>query len=229
MSPSIRTSTLMSVFLGLFATASIAADLPETTHDGLQLVPGSKVRALYAEPGASLAAYKRIALLDCYVAFKKDWQRDQNSSGLRVSSADMQRIRTGVAEMFREAFTKELQDGGYQMTTEGGEDVLILRPAIINLDVSAPDTMSAGMGRTFSTSAGSMTLFVEFLDGATGEILLRAVDAAAARDSGRMMWQSSVTNKAEADRMFGKWAKLARDGLDRARASGAAIIPAPQK
>jgi hypothetical protein len=38
---------------------------------------------------------------------------------------------------------------------------------------------------------------------------------------GFMTWQSSVTNRSEADRMLKKWAGLARAALDRARASTA--------
>ena len=33
---------------------------------------------------------------------------------------------------------------------------MIVRPAIINLDVTAPDTPTAGRSRTYSSSAGEM-------------------------------------------------------------------------
>ena len=79
-----------------------------------------------------------------------------------------------------------------------GENVLILRPAIINLDVSAPDTNSAGMQRAYTTSAGEMTLLLELLDATTGEVLVRIVDRRQAMDTGRMQWSNSVTNAAEA-------------------------------
>ncbi len=36
-----------------------------------------------------------------------------------------------------------------------------------------------------------------------------------------MMWQNSVTNRAEADRMLRKWAVLLHEALDRARAQQA--------
>ncbi len=66
--------------------------------------------------------------------------------------------------------------------------------------------------------AGALTLALEVYAGASGEILVRAVDPKEARDNGRMMWQTSVTNRAEADRMLRKWAVLLREALDRARA-----------
>ena len=40
----------------------------------------------------------RVALLDCEVAFKKNWQRDQNqTSAFRVTKKDMDEIRVKLA------------------------------------------------------------------------------------------------------------------------------------
>jgi len=203
------------------ACASAVADAAtETSYDGLQLVPSKNVQMLYVRPGASFAPYQRVAIADCYVAFRKNWQRDQNSSGLRVSAKDMERIKTNLAADFRKIFVETLQkDGGYQVVDQVGDDVLVVRPAIIDLDVAAPDKQAPGRSRTFATSAGAMTLYLELYDGATGEILARVVDPREGRDLGRMMWQNSVTNKAEADRMLRRWAELMRNALERARAN----------
>ena len=219
----INRAIVAMAFFGLWSMAALAAgDLPQTSHDGLQLVPSKDVEVLYLRPGASLEPYKRVAILDCFVAFRKNWQREQNSSGLRVSSADMNRIKKKLAEEFNKIFVDELQNkGGYEVVDEAGEDVLILRPAIIDLDISSPDTLNTGMGRSFSTSAGEMTLYLEVLDGGSGEIQARIVDGESSRDNGRLMWQNSITNRQEADRLLRKWAALMRGALDRARASGA--------
>lgn len=213
----IQRKLLMGLILCAFANVAFGAKPPETSYDGLVLTPSKNVEMLYTRPGATLAPYNKIALLDCFVAFKKNWQRDQSRSGIRVSSSDMERIKKSLAEDFRKIFSEELGKGGYTLTDTAGEDVLILRPAIIDLDITAPDTMTAGRSRSFSTSAGAMTLYIELFDGATGEILGRAIDRRAARDKGYMTWQTSVTNRAEADRMLRKWAELARKGLDNAR------------
>ncbi len=213
-----RLFTLLFLFIG----GAVAAELPQTSHDGLQLVPSKEVQVLYVRPGATLAPYKRVALLDCYVAFRKNWQRDQNTSGTRVTAKDMEGIKTALAQGFRESFTSELQKGGYEMVSDAdGDDVLVLRPAIVNLDITAPDVMTAGRSRTFATSAGSMTLYLEVFDGASGEILARVLDPEAAYEDVRLTWQNSVTNRSEAKRILDRWAKLARTALDRARAAPA--------
>jgi hypothetical protein len=137
-------STLISsvlTLLILISTPAFARDLPETTEDGLQRVPDSKMAVVYAEPGADLAGYQRIQLLDAYVAFKKNWAREQNrmsAQAMRVTSGDMEKIKKNLAEDFRILFTDVLESGGYTLTGETADDVLLVRPAIINLDVAAP-------------------------------------------------------------------------------------------
>ena len=74
--------------------------------------------------------------------------------------------------------------------------------------------MSAGRSYTLSESAGGMTLYLEIFDSVTGQILARAIDRQEDRGTGRIQWQNSVTNKAEADRMLRRWASALRERLD---------------
>jgi hypothetical protein len=60
--------------------AQAAEPPPQTTADGLQLAKSSKTRLVYLKPGATFSQYDRVAILDCYVEFEKDWQKDYNSS-----------------------------------------------------------------------------------------------------------------------------------------------------
>jgi hypothetical protein len=164
-------------------------------------------------------------ILDCHVAFKKNWQRDQNrdrkSVSNRASDSDMERIKEDMAQVFQEVFVEELDtQGGYQVVDEVGDDVLIIRPAIIDLDVTAPDTGSASRSRTFTSSAGAATLYVELYDSVTGEILARAIDRKAARDYGHMTWSNRVSNSAEAKRVLRQWAGLLRQRLDEVHGKG---------
>ncbi len=92
-------------------------------------------------------------------------------------------------------------------------------PAIIDLDIKAPAAAESGRSRTFATTAGAMTLYLEIYDADTNEILGRAVDRKRARDYGRMTWQNSATNRTEARRLVTDWADTLRNGLDAVRAS----------
>ena len=204
---------IISVFVLMAASLAMAkADLPAVSHDGLHLMPDTKLRAVYMKPGADLSEYDKIALLDTYVAFRKNWQRDHNNEepfDQRVSDKDMKEIRDRVAREFTKEFTKVLStEGGHQVVTDAGDGVLILRPAIINLDINAPDIMSAGMSQTFVASAGSMTLYMELYDGKTQSIIARIIDPEAADNAGIAEVANRVTNTADFDRILRRWAEI---------------------
>lgn len=212
---------LSVVILGSTPVATVAKskkEIPEYTVEGLKLVPNTKDIALvWAEPGANLSQYDRIYLVEPYVAFKKNWRRDQNRGTMKVTNSDMERIKKDVAQLFMEVFTEELEKGGYSLATERADDVLIVKPAIIDLNVNAPDLQKASRSATFSESAGSMTLYIELFDSVTGDLLAKALDPKADRNSGVMQWQTRVSNRAAGKRMMRPWAQALRNGLDEAR------------
>ena len=128
-------------------------NLPAINDEGMELVKDSELATVYADPGADLSIYKRIWLKDATVAFKKNWKRDQNRSySFKVRDSDMEKIQNDVATVFREVFTQELLDGGYVLAQETGEDVLIVVPAIVDLDVIAPDIQGSTRVNSYSLS-----------------------------------------------------------------------------
>ena len=197
--------------------AQAAEKLPETTPEGLVLQKKTKLEVVYLRPGVKFDRYDKVAILDCFMAFRKNWQQDQ-SMDFQIGKQDMDRIKTLLAAEFKKVFVAELQDkGGYQVVDEGAPDVLVLRPAIINLDIQAPANAGpAGMSATFSASAGQMTLYLEVYDSVTSELLARVIDPEAGQDSGMIEMQSGVTNRIEADRILKKWAGILRGALDTA-------------
>jgi hypothetical protein len=210
-------SLILTAVACLLSTVALATkgELPAVSHDGLELRKGKVASVVYVRPGVDFSRYKRIAILDCPVAFSKDWERERKSGADRISQKDMDEIKADLSAEFLKIFTDELQTrGGYQIVTTGGEDVLVLRPAIVDLDVTAPDTMSAGRSYTLSESAGAMTLYLEFFDSVSGQILARAIDREADRGMGRVQWQNKATNRAEADRILRRWASALRARLD---------------
>ena len=194
------------------------SDVPQTTIEGLKLVENPKQMAyVWAQPGADLSQYERVYIAEPLVAFKKNWQRDQNRGHIKVRSSDMERIKNNVAGLFIEVFTEELGKGGYTLANELAEDVLLVRPAIIDLDVTAPDVRSTARSQSFATSAGSMTLYVELIDSETGDMLAKALDRRADRDTGTLQWQTGPANRAAALRIIRPWAEALREALAEAR------------
>jgi hypothetical protein len=190
------------------ATGALAEEQAPGTFDGLEPVKGARVAMAYVDPNADFSVFKRVAILDPFVAFRSNWQRDQNRSRTRnLRSSDVERIKTDVSALFRDVFIERLEAAGFEIVTESGEDVLVLRPAIIDLDVTAPETRTAGRSRTYTASAGAATLYIELFDSVSGDIIGRAADRQASRRAGGMMtWSNRVSNRAEARRMAGRWA-----------------------
>lgn len=220
----IMMKTLTTLLLAVVATSALAKQkLPEVSADGLHLVPDTKLGAVYKKPGADLSEYDKIALMDTYVAFRKNYQRDHNrqvSLSERLDDRDMERIKKRAAEEFTLVFTKVLsEEGGHQIVSEGGTGVLILRPAIMNLDVTAPDIMTAGISHTVVTSAGSLTLYMELYDGKTGDIIGRVLDSRSADTIGRAQVANSVTNRANFERVLRRWAEILNENLAQVKGS----------
>ena len=144
---------IIALVAGISTTSPVLAkkNLPAINDEGMELVKDSELATVYADPGADLSIYKRIWLKDATVAFKKNWKRDQNRSySLKVRDSDMEKIQNDVATVFREVFTQELLDGGYVLAQEIGEDVLIVVPAIVDLNVIAPDIQGTTRVNSYS-------------------------------------------------------------------------------
>jgi hypothetical protein len=195
--------------------ASARDSVPEVTHDGLHLLKHTKLARVWMKPGANLAGYDKLQILDCYVSFKKNWQRGRDFS-LEISAERMDAIKKELAQEFGKVFAEELGKGGYQVVDKPAQDVLLVRPAIIDLDIQAPDPMGDIDSTTFSASAGQMTLLAELYDSVTSDLLLRAIDPEADEGSGMIEWQDSVSNSSDARRILRMWAERLRKALDEA-------------
>jgi hypothetical protein len=220
-----RAARLVIVLLcaALFSVPALAQkqQLPEVDKDGLHLLKDTKVAVAYAKPGASLEPYTKVKLEDCFVQFKQNWQNNYNMGEIglsgRVSDKDAEAIKKRLAEEFRNIFTDVLTSEGHEIVDEAGPDVLLLRPALLNVDVAAPDIrQTTSRSRTYIRSAGEMTLYMELYDSATDTLLGRVADPQA--DPDRMSKPANrATNQAAADRILRSWAELLAKHLGEVR------------
>ena len=195
-----------------------AAPAPQPTWDHLVKVKAKQFDAVYLLPGADFRGYTKILIDPIQVAFKKNWQRDINSASVdpsrRISNDEAARIaertRSGTLKIYSEAFTA----AGYEIVTEAGPDVLRVAPNVIDLYITAPDPLVAGRSRSYSVDAGEATLALEVRDSTTGEILGRVVDRERAGGTGmRLSRATDVSNNADFDRLYRRWAELSVKAL----------------
>lgn len=194
---------------------------PPAEWDGLVKVKAKNFELVYLRPGADFRGYAKVILDPTEIAFEKNWKRDYNSSSIsssmQVSDKDIQRMadegRKGAGEILRKAYAA----GGYPVVDDPAADVLRVRTALVDITVSAPDTDSPGITRTYARDAGGATLVVEARDSLTGALLGRAIDSRTIDDF-TMEWRNRVTNRADFGRQVETWAKNSVKGLNELKA-----------
>jgi len=211
---------MLILYLGLLIVPGVEAEdkLPAASSDGLRLISQDGFAAVYASDGADFSNYDAVALLDCTVEFRKNWQRDQNEEiPFSVKDEDIARIKKDLADEFKKVFSQELSAKGEKVVTEAGKNVLVLRPAIVNLDISVPDAMEKIDVRTLTASAGQMTLYLEMYDSISDKLLARVIDPEQSRDFGNFTVRNEATNLADADRILKTWSDTLGSFLTKAR------------
>jgi len=215
MSP-IRNLYVVIVLLCATTLAGCTQTAPVNEWDGLVRRPGTRIDAVFVKPDADISGFTSVMLDPVQVSFASNWDPNQGvrNPARRLNASDVEAIQTGLATMFRETFSADIARSNFQLVEQAGPDTLRVSAAIVNLFVTAPDTMSAGRSRTYTANSGQMTLVLELRDAVTGELLARAVDTQRGRQTGSMSFTNSVTNTADARRAIGTWSTALTQGLN---------------
>ena len=206
---------LTSAILLLMVPRAAVAQQPPSEWDGLVRVKSKSLEHVYVRQNVQFKAYKRVRLDPVQVAMDKNWDPNSGTVELkgRLSSADIQRIREELAKAFRDVFAERLSKNGYSLVQTGGDDVLLVQAALINVYINAPASASAAT-RSYVMDAGRMTLVMQLADSVTGQMLARVVDTKDGSDTRIVQWANSVTNSAEARKAIGQWADALCKALD---------------
>lgn len=214
----IRATAILLLCLCINPLLATNTEAPLVTTGGLHKVPDSRFALVYADPEADLSGYNRLLLMDAQVAFRKNWRQDINTNtSFNVTPEDMERIKQDLSAEFGGIFTAELQSAGFVLTDEQAEDVLIVRPAILDLNVTSPDT-HGGRTRNIIRSAGDMILYLELRDSLTGDTLAKALDFQFDRRNVTALMQDRTRNEMAARRILTDWAQTLVKGLQEAMA-----------
>lgn len=209
---------LICVLLGLLLSSPALAEESNDLFENLEPIEDPRVATAYIDPDADFSVFKKVMVLDTFVAFRSGWQRDQRrgTRGVGVTASDMDRIKARVSELFNSVLIEQLEaDNGFEIVDQAGDDVLLIRAAIIDLDVTAPDTMSPGRSTTYTASSGAATLYIELFDSVSGQIIGRAADRQETRNpANRLQWSNRASNTNDARRVFRAWAGKLREFLD---------------
>ncbi|KAA9134020.1 DUF3313 domain-containing protein [Marinihelvus fidelis] len=205
-------ATTALTLAGLLAACATTDPYPSTDANGLTRQASKDFDALYLAADANAGQYKQIKLTVPSVEFRPHWQRDQNASRSvstdRVTDEVVEEVRKGAAESLLIEFGRQFERAGYTLTDDAGPDVLQLEPAIVDLDVAAPDTSrySSSVSTTYTKSKGKATLDLKMVDSTTGKVIGHVIDEKEDTDSGMFWMANSVSNRAEANRAMRDWA-----------------------
>lgn len=204
---------LVPVFL-----AGCAGNRPpeEVTNDGLVRVPSRAAGGVYRAPDAAFTHYRRIILEPPSVNFVENWAENHKE----VSQGEIQRIRAESVALFREEFTRELIEGGsYEFADDPAPDVLLVVPAIEELDITAPEAGVAPGMRTYTTGPVTMKLTGDLRDALTGKVVGRVITYQAAERYAfnELRVSNRVTNAHEQRQVFERWARLLHEALNVAK------------
>jgi hypothetical protein len=190
---------------------------PPAEWDGLQKVAAKKFDLAYLLPGADFKTYTKVMIDPSEAAFRKNWQKDHNNAtrslDMRITDDEAREMLKAVQTAFDEIITQTYKNNGYQVVTTPGPDVMRLKTGVFNIDVDAPDQMTASRTRTYSSEAGRASLIVEVRDSMSGAVLARGIDSRDVGDMGFTVRRSRVSNRADFERVFKTWAQMSVDGL----------------
>lgn len=211
-----RRAWISAIFICLCVMGCSASRRPEEiTPDGLRRVPSRSNGGVFREPGWPFMQYKRFVLEPITVTFVKDWERQHPEA----SDKEMRRIRDEAAKIFREEFAEELiENGKYAFATEPEPDVLIVVPAITDLDISAPESDSTAK-QSYAPRSIGLRITAELRDAASARLIGRVDMFSPPKEYGmhELRPANRSSNAHEVQRAIQEWTRLLREALDVAK------------
>ena len=203
------------------ASTAAAAASGAVSSDGLRLVKNTELGRVYVRPGATLKPYTKFAILNCYVSFAPNWRQDmQTNFNMQITQEQVQQTEAAIAAEFKDVFVTQLEQGGFPMVTTAAPDVLVLRPALINVYITAPQNLADPDSTTISSTTGQLTLFLELYDSVTNQLLARVIDPeSVSATDGTFMWQTRAGNITAGREAMARWADILRQRMEAAKGS----------
>jgi hypothetical protein len=215
-----RVLLLLLLFAAVSAFAAVDRGIyPTAAPAGLERLDSREFDFLYVKPGFEPGNYGRLVIEEPEVAMDDYWKWTNRRD---IAERDLKRIAASTSKILREQFGNKLSAGdGYVLARAGETDpagteagVLRLRPAMINLSLNAPDLSVPDNRKTYIKSAGHATLYLDIYDGASGELLLRAIDRDRAREKLVLYEGNRATNYHDLSILVSRWAGALRRHLD---------------
>ena len=213
--------TRISVFaictISLLLTA--CAGSPPAPEPGLEVLDYGRGQEMQVATDADWNRYTKIILHAAPVEFRDNWKKDQERlRGKAIRDEDIEQIKAGVSGQLSKVMYKTLTErGGYEIVTESGEDVMVLLPKIVDLDVEAAGWIENSILESVSDSRGRMTIELVIRDSTSDKLLAVGWQKQSDLNEGEMDMTISVSNAAAFRAMSQRWANWVLKQLEEAK------------
>ena len=211
-----RNAMVLCLLLAPALTTEATPELLQPEEEELLTVDQSRWGEIRIIAGTDWSAYDRIILETATVSFRKNWERDQRLRyNNQVREKDIERITEGLASQLDEIFRIELTEtGNYSFSDTEGAGVMRITPAIVDLDIIAPDRMRKNIGYAFADSKGRMTLELQISDSVSDDLLAHMTDSREDPRRGYFEWTTTIQNRLAARDILWLWARRLGEWLE---------------
>jgi hypothetical protein len=207
----IRTSLLIALcaFIGMSANAASPAD--ELSYDGLQRRDSKVFEHLWVRKYFDVRSYHKVIFKSPHIEYRPVMK---GQTGAEAGVALTQRQKDSLFDILNKAFQSELAKSKFfQLTTEPGPDVLLIRGDLLDVVSHVPANASGKNDLLQVAEVGEATLVMELYDSESDSIMVRAIERVVAkRDPG-----AAPSTAAEAVQQTAtQWASILRERMDAA-------------
>jgi hypothetical protein len=207
----IRTSLLIALCAFIGMSASAASPTDELSYDGLTRRDSKVFEHLWVRKYFDVRSYHKIIFKSPHIEYRPVMK---GQTGAEAGVALTQRQKDSLYDILNKAFQSELAKSKFfQLTTEPGPDVLLIRGDLLDVVSHVPANASGKNDLLQVAEVGEATLVMELYDSESDSIMVRAIERVTAkRDPG-----AAPSTAAEAvQRTATQWASTLRERLDAA-------------
>jgi len=204
----------------IFAALLMACAGPEPVPEpGLEILQHGRNEEMQVAPDVDWDNYTRIILHNAPVAFRENWQRDQERiKGSAIREENMEMFKTNVSDQLSKVMRKRITErGDYELTGESGPGVMSFQPNIVDLDIRGPGWVQDSILESMTNSRGSMTIEVVIRDSVTDKLLAVAWQDQSDPQEGYMEMTNTVNNTVTFRLMMQRWNDWLFAQLEKAR------------
>lgn len=178
-------------------------DKEDLANIDLEAVERGNFDHVLMPPDIQLERFTRVYLEDAEVSLSDHWLRERRTE---YNDRDLERIREDYGRLLGEAIREELEEQtGLEFTDEVENADVIFSPQLRELNIYAPDFMTARQQEHYTREAGNATFDLVLRDAGSGAVLAQFIDHRETLGLHPLERTNRATNYRHFTRLFERW------------------------